>query len=138
MAKAELEYGVKSAEFCYAGYTTRSFTDSSDCYRGVHTPTGKEVYAKTREGAVKAIATVERKQIKIKEAVNFLKAEGFQMFKSAELLFPRTATVPPPKRIVTGKGLAGGQDFFEWRDEERAKKKKELEENRANKKKATA
>jgi hypothetical protein len=81
-AKPQLPMGKASAEFCMYGYTQRTFTDATTHYFGVHTATGIEVSARTREGAVKALATVERKQTKIKEAIAFLKSEGFKISKS--------------------------------------------------------
>jgi hypothetical protein len=77
--KAQLPMGKASAEFCMYGYTQRTFTDATTHYFGVHTATGIEVFARTREGAVKALATVERKQTKIKEAIAFLKSEGYKI-----------------------------------------------------------
>ena len=81
-AKAQLPMGKASAEFCMYGYTERTFIDATTCYRGVHTATGTKVGGRTREAAVRAIAAVERKQTKIKDAIAFLKAEGFKISKS--------------------------------------------------------
>ena len=80
--KPQLPMGQASAEFCMYGYTQRTFIDAITCYRGVHTTTGTKVGGKTREAAVRAIAAVERKQTKIKDAIAFLKAEGFNISKS--------------------------------------------------------
>lgn len=81
-AKAQLPMGQESAEFCMYGYTERTFTDATVHFRGRHTGTGIKVGGKTREAAVRAIATVERKQTKIKDAIAFLKSEGYQISKS--------------------------------------------------------
>lgn len=80
--KPQLPCGEASTEFCKYGYTQRTFIDATTCYRGVHKETGTKVGAKTREGAVRAIAAVERKCKKIQEAINFLKKEGFSISKS--------------------------------------------------------
>jgi len=80
--KPQLPAGQESTEFCMYGYTQRTFIDAITCYRGVHTTTGTKVGGKTREAAVRAIAAVERKQTKIKDAIAFLKAEGFNISKS--------------------------------------------------------
>ena len=80
--KPQLPMGQASAEFCMYGYTERTFTDATTHFRGVHTSTGIKVGGKTREAAVRAIAAVERKQTKIKDAIAFLKSEGFKISKS--------------------------------------------------------
>ena len=80
--KPQLPMGQESTEFCMYGYTQRTFIDATTCYRGVHTNTGTKVSGKTREATVRAIAAVERKQTKIKDAIAFLKAEGFKISKS--------------------------------------------------------
>jgi hypothetical protein len=80
--KPQLPMGRASAEFCMYGYTERTFTDATTHFRGIHTSTGIKISARTREGAVKALATVERKQTKIKDAIAFLKQEGYQISKS--------------------------------------------------------
>jgi len=81
-SKPQLPMGKASAEFCMYGYTQRTFTDATTHFFGVHTATGIEVSARTREATVRAIAAVERKQTKIKDAIAFLKAEGFKISKS--------------------------------------------------------
>ena len=80
--KPQLPMGQASAEFCMYGYTQRTFIDATTCYRGYHRETGIKVGGKTREAAVRAIAAVERKQTKIKDAIAFLKSEGFKISKS--------------------------------------------------------
>jgi hypothetical protein len=80
--KPQLPMGQASAEFCMYGYTERTFTDATTHFRGVHTNTGTKVGGRTREATVRAIAAVERKQTKIKDAIAFLKAEGFKISKS--------------------------------------------------------
>ena len=80
--KPQLPMGQASAEFCMYGYTERTFTDATTHFRGVHTATGTKVGGRTREAAVRAIAAVERKQTKIKDAIAFLKVEGFKISKS--------------------------------------------------------
>jgi hypothetical protein len=80
--KPQLPMGQASAEFCMYGYTERTFTDATTHFRGVHTSTGTKVGGRTREAAVRAIATVERKQTKIKDAVAFLKSEGYKISKA--------------------------------------------------------
>ena len=80
--KPQLPMGQASAEFCMYGYTERTFTDATTHFRGVHTSTGTKVGGRTREAAVRAIAAVERKQTKIKDAIAFLKVEGFKISKS--------------------------------------------------------
>jgi hypothetical protein len=80
--KPQLPMGQESTEFCMYGYTQRTFIDATTCYRGVHTSTGTKVGGRTREAAVRAIAAVERKQTKIKDAIAFLKVEGFKISKS--------------------------------------------------------
>jgi len=80
--KPQLPMGQASAEFCMYGYTERTFTDATTHFRGVHTATGTKVGGRTREAAVRAIAAVERKQTKIKDAIAFLKQEGYQISKS--------------------------------------------------------
>lgn len=80
--KPQLPVGQASTEFCKYGFTQRTFIDAITCYRGVHTATGTKVGGKTREAAVRAIAAVERKQTKIKDAIAFLKSEGFKISKS--------------------------------------------------------
>ena len=79
--KPQLPMGQESAEFCMYGYTQRTFVDATTCYRGVHTATGTKVGGRTREAAIRAIAAVERKQTKIKDAIAFLKSEGYQISK---------------------------------------------------------
>jgi hypothetical protein len=79
--KPQLPMGQESTEFCMYGFTQRTFTDATTHFRGTHTATGIKVSARTREGAVKALATVERKQTKIKDAIAFLKQEGYQISK---------------------------------------------------------
>ena len=81
-SKPQLPMGKASAEFCMYGYTQRTFIDATTCYRGVHTNTGTKVGGRTREATVRAIAAVERKQTKIKDAIAFLKVEGFKISKS--------------------------------------------------------
>jgi len=80
--KPQLPMGEESTEFCMYGYTQRTFIDATTCYRGYHRETGIKVGGKTREAAVRAIAAVERKQTKIKDAIAFLKSEGFKISKS--------------------------------------------------------
>ena len=80
--KPQLPMGQASAEFCMYGYTERTFTDATTHFRGVHTSTGTKVGGRTREATVRAIAAVERKQTKIKDAVAFLKSEGYKISKS--------------------------------------------------------
>ena len=80
--KPQLPMGQASAEFCMYGYTERTFTDATTHFRGVHTSTGTKVGGRTREATVRAIATVERKQTKIKDAIAFLKSEGYKISKS--------------------------------------------------------
>ena len=82
MAKADLAYGEASTEFCMYGYTQRTFTDATTHYRGYHRETGIKVGGKTREATVKALATVEKRREKVKDAIAFLKQEGYHISRS--------------------------------------------------------
>lgn len=79
MARANEVFGEASTEFCMYGYTQRTFTDARTHYRGVHRDSGIKVTGKTREAAVRAIAAVEKRHEKIKEAIVFLKQEGYHI-----------------------------------------------------------
>ena len=68
-------------EFCNGGYTMESSIDGRRHYVAVHTATGKRTGGKTREAAERALFKLNDNELKIQDAINFLKQEGYFISK---------------------------------------------------------
>lgn len=68
-------------EFCNGGYTMESSIDGRRHYVAVHTATGKRTGGKTREVAERALFKLNDNELKIQDAINFLKQEGYFISK---------------------------------------------------------
>ena len=67
--------------FCEFGYTRQTSMDGRTCYVGHHTATGKTCGGRTREAAEKNLAKLEQNEIAVREAIAFLREQGYYISK---------------------------------------------------------